>query len=143
MEVDEARNYTLTKFSTSKGNKKKVLSDHNPMFASFNIEYQKSKNNQDRREVFNLKNSECQSQFFEETDRGLKFQQCFGINGNFEAKCNKFMKTLDDTLHKCFKKIRIKKTGARIGGAKTEVLELIMEKSKLSISLPSITCMLG
>jgi hypothetical protein len=53
------------------------------------------------------------------------------------------MKTLDDTLHKCFKKFRIKKTGARIGGAKTEVMELIMEKTKLSISLPSITCMLG
>ena len=100
-------------------------------------------NNQDRREIFNLKNGECQSKFFEETNSGLKFQQCFSFNGSFEAKCNKFLKTLDDTLHKCFKKIRIKKSGARIGGANTEVQDLIMEKSKLSLSLPSIECMLG
>ena len=113
------------------------------MFASFNIEYQKSYNNQDRREIFNLKNGECQSKFFEETNSGLKFQQCFSFNGSFEAKCNKFLKTLDDTLHKCFKKIRIKKSGASIGGAHTEVQDLIMEKSKLSLSLPSIECMLG
>ena len=92
MEIDEARNYTLTKFSTSKGNKKKVLSDHNPMFAGFNIEYQKSYNNQDRREICNLKNSECQSKKFEENNIGLKFQQCFSFNGSFEAKCNKFLK---------------------------------------------------
>ena len=139
MAIDEERNYTLTKFATTKGNKKKVLSDHNPMLVSFSIEYDKGKNQKVRREMFNLKNPECQSQFFEETNKGLKFQQCFKPNLSFEAKCNKFIKTLDDSLHKCFTKIRIKKGGGR----KSDIQGLIVEKAKLSISLPSVGCVLG
>ena len=41
--IDEERRFTLTKYATTNGKKKKITSDHNPMFANFNIEYQKIK----------------------------------------------------------------------------------------------------
>ena len=52
-------------------------------------------------------------------------------------------KTIDDTLHKCFKKIRIQNIRNKTGGDKTEVQKLILEKTTLSLSLPSIQCKLG
>ena len=63
--------------------------------------------------------------------KGLKFQQCFISNGSFEAKCTKFIKTLDDSLHKCFKKVRIPNSGVRFCGTKTDVQDLIIKKSQL------------
>ena len=98
--IDEERRFTLTKYATTKGKKKKITSDHNPMFANFNIEYQKIKIKEERREIFNLKNEECQSNFFEETKKGTKFQNCFSSDRSFEDKCKKFMNTLDDALRR-------------------------------------------
>ena len=69
MQIDEAREYTLTKYATTKGNKKIVKSDHNPMYAVFNIQYTKSRQAVPRREIFNLKNYDCQQRFFEETSK--------------------------------------------------------------------------
>ena len=109
MVIDEERKLTLTKYATTKGNKKKISSDHNPMMANFNIEYEKMTIKENRKEIFNLKNGECQSKFFEETNKGTNFQNCFNSNRSFEEKCNKFINTLDDVLHKCFRKIRIRK----------------------------------
>ena len=116
---------------------KKIGSEHNPIFCDFNITYDKVKNKVKRREIFNLKNSECQAKFFEATNFGDQFKKCFyGIN-NLESKCNKFFKTLDDMLHKCFSKVRI-----RSGKRKNEVTSLIERKTNLSLSLPSISCKL-
>ena len=89
-----------------------------------------------------MKNEECQSNFFEETKTGTKFQNCFSSERSFEEKCQKFMNTLDDVLHKCFKKIRIGKNW-KSSSTDNEVQDLIMEKSKLSLSIPSIKCKLG
>ena len=138
MMIDEERSLTLTKYTTSKTTK----SDHNPMFARFKVEYRKNRFKVPRREIFNLKNEECQGKFFKDTNAGQKFQKCFWSNKNFEEKCTKFKNTLDDTLHKCFKKIRINKNG-NVGGARKEVNQLICEKNKLSLSLSLIQCKLG
>ena len=105
MLIDDARQYTLTKYATTKGKVKKIESDHNPIFCKFSIIYEKEKKNSKRRELFNLKNSECQAKFFEATNNGDQFQRCFLGENNFETKSNKFFKTLDDMLHKCFNKI--------------------------------------
>ena len=142
MVIDEERNITLTKYISSKTLKKKTPSDHNPMFARFSIKYRKNKFKEPRREIFNLKNEECQGKFFKDTSTGVKFQNCFWSNRNFEEKCLKFKKTLDDTLHKCFKKIRITKTG-KSGGTRREVNQLILQKNKLSLSISTIQCKLG
>ena len=142
MVIDEERNLTLTKYIANKTTKKSVPSDHNPMFARFNIKYRKNRFREPRREIFNLKNGECQEKFFQDTSIGIKFQHCFWSTKNFEEKCTKFKNTLDDTLHKCFKKIRITKNG-KAGGVRREVNQLIIEKNKLSLSLRTIQCKLG
>ena len=143
MEIDEDRNYTLTRYATKKGNKKIVSSDHNPMLVTFNMKYIKIQNNQIRKEIFNLKNSDCQTKFYEETNHGLKCQQCFDSGKSFEENTRKFFNTLDDTLHKCFRKIRIKSNRAKVGGIKGELQDLIMEKTRLSLSLPTIKCLIA
>ena len=112
------------------------------MIASFNIDYEKRKNKCLRREIFNLKNHDCQLKFFEETNKGVKFQKCFNLSRNFEDNCNKFLTTLDDSMHKCFKKIRIRKN-PKGGETQSEAQDLIMEKNKLALSLQSIKCKLG
>ena len=71
MVIDEERIYTLTKYATTKGSLKKMSIDHNPLIASFNIEYEKRKNKCLRREIFNLKNHDFQLKFFEETNKGV------------------------------------------------------------------------
>ena len=143
MEIDEARKYTLTKYATSKGVKSKVLSDHNPMFAKFNINYEKSRQSAPRREIFNLKNKECQTSFFEETNKGEKLQSCFWSNKSFEVQSERFFKSLDDKLHKCFKKIRVKKGGHKYSANDNDLHSLIEMKTNLSISLSSVKCKLG
>ena len=142
MVIDEERKLTLTKYATTKGNKKKISSDHNPMMANFNIEYEKMTIKENRKEIFNLKNGECQSKFFEETNKGTNFQNCFNSNRSFEEKCNKFINTLDDVLHKCFRKIRIRKDW-KSGGKTDEVQDIIVERKKLSLSISSLKCKLG
>ena len=143
MFIDEGRNYTLTKYSTTKGKRKKVESDHNPMYAKFNIVYSKLKQLNKRREIFNLKNKECKERFFEHTNRGERLQNCFKSGQDFSAQSKQFMKTLDDALHKSFKKIRIK-DGGNLSSLQTDtVQDLIAYKTKLSLSLQTVGCKLG
>ena len=142
MTIDDERKITLTKYVSRKGDKKKILSDHNPMFASFNIQYEKMRFKEPRKEIFNLKNQECQTKFLNMTNKGFKFQNCFKSNRSFDEKCSMFMHTLDDMLHGCFRKIRIPKKG-KYGGSKSEVNELILQKNKLSLSLNTIGCKIG
>ena len=78
----------------------------------------------------------------QDSSQGIKFQDCFRQDRSFEQKCKKFQNTLNDTLHKCFKKIRITKNG-NIRGKKKVVHDLIREKNKLSLSLNTIECKLG
>ena len=141
--IDDQRKHTLTKYATTKGVKTKVISDHNPMFAKFAMNYEKSRQSAPRRKIFNLKNKECQQSFYETTSHGEKLQSCFQSNNSFENQSNKFFKSLDDTLHKCFKKIRVRKSGQKVSGHASDVQTLIKQKTKLSSSLSNTTCRLG
>ena len=81
--------------------------------------------------------------FFEETNRGERLQSCFKSGQDFSAQSKKFMKTLDDALHKSFKKIRIK-DGGHLSSLQTDtVQDLIAYKTKLSLSLQTVGCKLG
>ena len=117
-------------------------SDHNPMCAKFNIVYLKLKKSNERREIFNLKNKECQNSFFENTNQGERHQNCFKSDQNFETQSRNFMKTLDDFLHKSFKKIRIK-DGSHCSSVQDTVQDMIEYKTILSQSLQTANCKLG
>ena len=70
--------------------RKIVKSDHNIMFAIFNIQYQNLNSKKPRQEVFNLKNRECQEIFAEESDNNLKLRKCFKSDKTFSSQCNTF-----------------------------------------------------
>ena len=135
MLIDEDQTFTLTKYSSMKGKKKIVKSDHNIMFAKFNIKYENVKIQKDRLEMFNLKNVECQSIFSEVTENNSQLQKCFNGGENFPNECNKFFKSFDDILHRCFRKIRV--TNIK---DKSDVQELLDQKLKLQLDLDSNPC---
>ena len=74
--VDEERVHVLTKYVNKKTGKKKIVSDHNVMFANFTIKFNRLPRTI-RNEIFNLKNTENQKKFFEETSSSLKLASCF------------------------------------------------------------------
>ena len=86
-----------------------MKSDHNILYAKFSIEYRNTPWKQNRYDVFNLKNPECQAKFSEVTNNSLKLKKCFNSNQTFPEQCNTFFKVLDDSLHQCFRKVKVGK----------------------------------
>ena len=91
MFVDEERNFPLTKYASTKGGRKIIESDHNILIAKFSIEYKNTPWRQDKHEVFNLKNPECQAKFLEVTNDSFKLRKCFEGSQSFPEQCNKFL----------------------------------------------------
>ena len=54
MKIDDARMNTLTKYSSKKGIQKKVMSDHNLLYVSFNLKT-KTRTNNERKTLFNFR----------------------------------------------------------------------------------------
>ena len=128
MLIDEDQTFSLMKYASAKGTKKIVKSDHNVIYASFDLQYQNINFKKPRSEFFNLKNKECQEVFSTVTDSSIKFQKCFQGDKSFPEKCKTFLKSVDDTLHQCFRKIRVGKTKES-----PEIQKLLDEKSNLQI----------
>ena len=66
MTIDDDRIHVLTKYASSRGLKKKIISDHNILFSRFSILFD-TKPKTVRREIFNFKDKENQAAFLEET----------------------------------------------------------------------------
>lgn len=110
MVVDEARENVLTKFTTRKGVKiSKVESDHNSLFCEFNIPVGSKKPINERKEVFNFRNKECQVKFKKETDHGTQLSDCFKGEDDILSKSEKFLKGLNKKFQNSFKKYRVTK----------------------------------
>ena len=135
MMIDEGRLFTLTKYVTTKGIKSECKSDHNPLFSSFNLTYEKQAKQSNRKEIFNLKDKDCQEAFNEETESTTKFTEVFEKKEPFEKQAGKFQRCLKQSIQKCFRKVRI-----RTVERETEVGALLKEKSKLQIFMITSTC---
>ena len=107
--IDEDRTFSLTKYTSTKVTQKIVKSNHNIMFAIFNIQYQNLNGKKPRQEVFILKNRECQEIFAEESANNLKFRKCVKSDKTFSSKCKTFFKSVEGLLFKPFRKIRVGK----------------------------------
>jgi hypothetical protein len=83
MVVDEKRVNVLTKYATSKGVRIKSESDHNPLYAEFNLRFIRGKTTI-RREIFDFKNQESLDKFSEITNNSEKLRTCF--KGNLSTK---------------------------------------------------------
>ena len=139
MIIDDDRLHVLTKYAS----KKKVESDHNVMVGKFSLKYTKKKSIV-RREVFNFKDKEAQKYFYEQTNISTKFKACFSDDKTIEQNVNKYYKTLDDTFHHCFKKVRIKsKNSEAKDESKLEIQKLLTEKQQLQLTLKIAKCKLA
>ena len=73
--IDEERNFSLSNFSQYKKNQRVIETDHNLMFADFDVSVPKRK--PQRIELFNLRNTECQGRFTDETTNNEQLVKCF------------------------------------------------------------------
>ena len=67
MMIDDKRKHVLTKLTKTKSGIKKVESDHNTILTKLKIKW-KLDEKDTKREIFNLKNEECQIRFKNETE---------------------------------------------------------------------------
>ena len=103
MEIDELKSKALTRFK--KGGS--VPSDHDYLHCTFNIPLQKRKPM--RKEMYCLRNKSSLKKFLEKTSNTNKFCACFTENGDVKKEGKKWLKTLQNTIHSCFKKVRMTK----------------------------------
>ena len=73
LKIDDKRCHPLTKFATNKGKRKVVTSDHNPMLTTFNINYTRVNEYNNRHEIYNFKDTSGQVKFFEATEHNTNF----------------------------------------------------------------------
>ena len=104
--VDEERENVLTKIKKVKGEVTVIESDHNPIICELNFKNGK-RISTERLEMFNLKNTECQSKFHEITTNTRILSNAFRKDENLNVSGNRFMKRLHCIIHSCFKKVRI------------------------------------
>ena len=105
MVIDEEREYVLSNFAQQKKNRKVIETDHNALILDVSLQFSKKENV--RHKMFNLKNRECQLLFNLETENYNELLECFETALSFEAQSKKWLKTFNNILYKCFKKVRI------------------------------------
>ena len=130
MLVDENRENVLTKYATLKGVRVKSESDHNPIYAEFDLTFRRC-HTVTRREIFDFKSEESQQKFFELTDNSDKLRNCFQGISSPKIATDKFLKTLNDTFHLAFKKIRIRSSTTVPMARKDKIEEKMLLKADL------------
>ena len=101
MEIDESKTKALTRYKKGKA----IPSDHNYLSCTLNIQLEKKI--MPRQEVYSLRNKADLLTFKERTTHTDEFSNCFTEEGDMEKEGKKWLKTLQNTIHNCFKKVRI------------------------------------
>ena len=104
--IDEDKEHALTKITHQKQGIKKVTSDHNVLLSKFNLFVEES-DTKERHEVFNFRSKSNQEKFKEVTSSSTWLSEVFDTEEDINTQTTKFLKRLDKTMHKCFKKVRL------------------------------------
>ena len=128
MEIDESKTKALTRYSKGLP----IPSDHNFVKCTFNIPLQKRL--KPREEIYCLRNKASLKKFKENTTHTTRFSDCFnaGCEG-IQKEGRKWLKTLQKTIHTCFRKVRVTEKKKDI------VQEQIDERQKLKQSIVQTT----
>ena len=108
--IDDERNHVLTNIRKTKTGVKKTESDHNTIFTKLKLSWNKIFKER-RIEMFNLKNKACQEVFKDATtaaNNNKYLSSVFYEEGDVNKLTEKFLRRLNKTINKCFRKIRIK-----------------------------------
>ena len=104
--IDEEKEHALTKMTHHKKGVKLVTSDHNVLLSKFRIPVEVN-TDKERVEIFNFRNKTNQKIFTEATSNTTKLSEVFETNEDINTQTKKFLKRLDKTVNRCFKKVRI------------------------------------
>ena len=108
IQIDEARKYVLTKVVKKKNGIKIQESDHNPIVAEFSLKIIQTEED-NKLEMYNLKNEECQKKFKEYTTNTKMLSSVFDTKEeDINIMTNRFLKKLNGCIALNFKKIRFK-----------------------------------
>ena len=105
MFVDEDKKYVLKRHYKARGQVKVVESDHNPIYLLIDLPWD-TKIIKPRLEVFNLRNSECQANFLENTNCCDILTSCL-INKDIRVGGKLWLKNMKFLIHANFKKKRL------------------------------------
>ena len=128
MVIDEKREFCLSNFGQIKKNKRVIETDHNTMFADFDINIPKRK--PERIELFNLRNKICQEKFTQETQEDTQLIRCFENELPLEIQSKNWLGIFNSILHKCFRKIRVVKNDKKMDKKDILMLERVDLKNK-------------
>ena len=98
MKIDEERRHPLV-------TKSNTLSDHFTTILDMKIVLKHIK--EERKELFNFKNIDCQEVFRKLTENNHDLINCFKTNESLKVQCDKWRKNLETIFYKSFRKIRI------------------------------------
>ena len=107
MKIDEDKEMNLLNLAQMKQNRRIIETDHNGLLLEMELDVGKS--SPERQEIFNFRNKVCQETFYEETDKNEEILDCFKTELPFKVQSMKWKKSINNILHKCFRKIRISK----------------------------------
>ena len=125
VEIDEERNYVLTKYTKTKNGVKITESDHHSIITRIKANWKRDIKC-DRKEIYNLKDEASLALFKEFTSNGNFLSEVFeDENKCVDVKSKQFIKRLKFCLSKCFKKIRIK------GSKRNLHLEQLFERRRI------------
>lgn len=127
MEIDENRLKVLTKFSSRKGVKEVVKSDHNILTCNFTFSAPKRK--QSRKEVYTLRNENNLKLFKDNTDNAHDLIDLLKTENDVNIQGNEVLKFVKNNIHKSFKKVRVNKT--KKSSLKTDLDEKFDKRMKL------------
>ena len=133
MTIDEDTKYVLTKFYKYKTKTSIVESDHNLMTLELVFKWNQ-KIKIDRKEIYNLRNIECQEEFTKNTSNNEKLIDVIN-NENIITGGAKWIKELKHNVAKSFKKIRVSKTKEK---PSRELHELFVEREYLKRNIKNI-----
>ena len=130
MTIDEDRKYVLTKFYKYKTKTSIVESDHNLMKLELVFKWNQ-KIKIDRKEIYNLRNIECQEEFTKNTSNNEKLIDVINKE-NIITGGAKWIKELKHNVAKSFKKIRVSKRKEKLS---RDLHELFVEREYLKRSI--------
>ena len=108
--IDEKQEFAPTRITKTKNAVEKKESDHNVILTRLKLEWSKYVK-EETNNLFNLKNKDGQKMFKEATTNNNEYlSKVFSEESDLNTATEKFLKKLNKVLHKCFRKIEIKKT---------------------------------
>ena len=105
MKIDEDQEYPLTNYTTNQKRRRAIDSDHFTLFLELSLLFCKRK--EQRTELFNFRNTECQNVFREKTTNTTEFSEVFRNDLPLQEQAKKWEKTLNSFFHQSFRKIRV------------------------------------